>query len=169
MRESGNGKAIPGFRLRLTVAAMAGLTLLFLSRLFGLQIVGGEAYQAQADENRFSYLSLPAPRGVIYDINRSNIPSSTSPCLRCCRSRRSRPPIAAGALTGVRWISLTGGGACVSAGDQQLVDEGAPSGRSSLAHRLRCGRQHRPLQSSRWTRLGERGGCAAETATTTDT
>jgi len=78
-RESANGKAIPAFRLRLTLAAMAGLTLLFLSRLFSLQIVGGEAYQAQADENRFSYLSLPAPRGVIYDINQSllvrNIPS----------------------------------------------------------------------------------------------
>jgi penicillin-binding protein 2 len=79
MRASGNGQVIPAARLRLTMAAMAGLSVLFLTRLFDLQIIGGEQFRAQADENRFSYVSLPAPRGVIYDANRSllvrNIPS----------------------------------------------------------------------------------------------
>jgi penicillin-binding protein 2 len=43
--------------------------LVFIGRLFSLQIIQGEAYREIADENRFDEVSLPAQRGVIYDRN----------------------------------------------------------------------------------------------------
>jgi penicillin-binding protein 2 len=58
---------------------MGGLLLVFVGKLFVLQVLEGESYMLQADENRFSQISLPAPRGVIYDINGSlltqNVPA----------------------------------------------------------------------------------------------
>ncbi len=51
----------------------------FFVRLFMLQIVEGETYRAQADDNRFETVNSPAPRGIIYDRNGfqlvRNIPS----------------------------------------------------------------------------------------------
>ncbi len=73
MRESVNGQVISPWRLRLALAVMAGLTLLFVGKLFSLQILQGDAYLAEADENRFSRVSLAAPRGVIYDINEAQL------------------------------------------------------------------------------------------------
>ncbi|HXF60535.1 MAG TPA: penicillin-binding protein 2 [Caldilineaceae bacterium] len=44
------------------------LAFFFLGgRLYQLQVVQGESYQEQADENRFDLIELPAPRGVMYD------------------------------------------------------------------------------------------------------
>ncbi len=45
------------------------ILLVFIGRLFSLQIIQGEAYREIADENRFDEVSLPAQRGVIYDRN----------------------------------------------------------------------------------------------------
>jgi penicillin-binding protein 2 len=53
--------------------------LAFLIRLFSLQILQGDEFRAQADDNRLLDVSIPAPRGVIYDRNDfqlvANIPS----------------------------------------------------------------------------------------------
>lgn len=70
---------IHAWRLRLTYLIMGGLLLAFVGKLFVLQFIEGESYRLQADENRFSQISLPASRGVIYDSNGSllvqNVPA----------------------------------------------------------------------------------------------
>lgn len=43
--------------------------LLFAGRLYYLQVMQGTTYQAQADDNRFRFIEVPPPRGVIYDRN----------------------------------------------------------------------------------------------------
>jgi len=65
-----------------TVITRSVILLLFLSfvaQLIRLQIIDGETYLAQADDNRFDLVNLPAPRGIIYDRNDfqlvRNIPS----------------------------------------------------------------------------------------------
>jgi penicillin-binding protein 2 len=66
-------------RLRATYLIIAGVLLVFLLRLFSLQILQGDDFRAQADDNRLLDVSIPAPRGVIYDRNDfqlvRNIPS----------------------------------------------------------------------------------------------
>ena len=47
-----------------------GLLLIFVllvGRLYQLQIVRGDAYRTDADDNRFRLVESPAPRGVMYD------------------------------------------------------------------------------------------------------
>jgi penicillin-binding protein 2 len=70
---------IPLGRLRITYAVIALTMLFYVGRLFKLQIIDGEYYRIQADENRFVNISIAAPRGVIYDRNGfqlvRNIPS----------------------------------------------------------------------------------------------
>ena len=60
---------IPAIRIRLTYLIIIVILLVFIGRLFSLQIIQGEAYREIADENRFDEVSLPAQRGVIYDRN----------------------------------------------------------------------------------------------------
>ncbi len=43
--------------------------LVFVGRLYFLQIMQGATYQTQADNNRFRFIEVPPPRGVIYDRN----------------------------------------------------------------------------------------------------
>ena len=66
-------------RIQATYLIIAAVLLIFLVRLFSLQIIQGEAFQAQADDNRLDVISIQAPRGVIYDRNDfqlvRNIPS----------------------------------------------------------------------------------------------
>jgi len=71
----------PSFRSRMALTRVI-IVLIFASfvvQLFRLQIVEGETYLAQADENRFTQVNVPAARGVIYDRNDfqlvRNIPS----------------------------------------------------------------------------------------------
>jgi penicillin-binding protein 2 len=45
------------------------ILLIFIGRLFSLQIIQGESYRQTADDNRFDEVSIPAQRGVIYDRN----------------------------------------------------------------------------------------------------
>jgi penicillin-binding protein 2 len=54
-------------RLQVTYVVMAIILVMFIARLFSLQIIEGDYYQALADENRFSNVNIAAPRGVIYD------------------------------------------------------------------------------------------------------
>lgn len=65
----GSGKHISIFRLNIIYAVIAIAVIAFVLRLFTLQIIEGEAFQLQADENRLVTITIPAPRGVIYDRN----------------------------------------------------------------------------------------------------
>ncbi len=60
-------------------ALLALIFSFYTYRLFVIQIVDGEIYQAQAEENRTSFQSLPTQRGNIYDRNGTilarNVPS----------------------------------------------------------------------------------------------
>jgi len=60
---------IPATRIKMTYLIIIVILLVFIGRLFSLQIIQGEAYREIADENRFDEVSLPAQRGVIYDRN----------------------------------------------------------------------------------------------------
>ncbi|MCJ7566910.1 MAG: penicillin-binding protein 2 [Anaerolineales bacterium] len=60
---------IPASRLRMTYIIIIVILLIFIGRLFSLQIIQGESYSLTADENRFDNVSIPAQRGVIYDRN----------------------------------------------------------------------------------------------------
>jgi penicillin-binding protein 2 len=60
---------IPVTRIRLTYATVVILLIVYIARLFMVQIVEGNFYLAQADENRFLTVNSPAARGVIYDRN----------------------------------------------------------------------------------------------------
>ena len=60
---------LPTARLIATYALLAGLLVVFVGRLYQLQVLEGTSYLKVADDNRFDTVSLPAPRGVIYDRN----------------------------------------------------------------------------------------------------
>jgi penicillin-binding protein 2 len=66
-------------RMRLLLWIMGAAFLFFMVRLFSLQILQGDEYLAQAEENRISNVSVSTQRGVIYDRNgyvlARNIPS----------------------------------------------------------------------------------------------
>lgn len=62
---------LPDERVTLTMAGMLLLVLLFIGRLFVLQILQGDFYATLADDNRFDQVNVPAPRGVVYDANGS--------------------------------------------------------------------------------------------------
>ncbi|MDF1499796.1 MAG: penicillin-binding protein 2 [Anaerolineales bacterium] len=78
MSEPTNGR-IPEIRLRTLYALIVIMLLIFTGRLIYLQVFEYDAYIDQARDNRMDEVSLPAPRGVIYDRNNSllvrNIPS----------------------------------------------------------------------------------------------
>ncbi|MEE4193985.1 MAG: penicillin-binding protein 2 [Anaerolineae bacterium] len=73
------GSQFEPWRLRFVIIGLAGVFFIFLGRLFGLQIINGQEYLEQADENRTSTITLHTERGVIYDRNgyvlARNIPS----------------------------------------------------------------------------------------------
>src|SRR3990172_5373696 len=60
---------LPTARLMATYALLARLLVVFIGRLYQLQVLEGTSYLEVADDNRFDTVSLPAPRGVIYDRN----------------------------------------------------------------------------------------------------
>ncbi|MBM2844030.1 MAG: mrdA [Anaerolineales bacterium] len=64
---------LPSARLMATYALLAGLLVVFVGRLYQLQVLEGASYLEVADDNRFDTVSLPAPRGVIYDRNNSQL------------------------------------------------------------------------------------------------
>jgi len=58
-----------GWRLTFFYAVMIAVFLLFSFRMYDLQVVNYDTYQAAADENRLSQLPIAAARGVIFDRN----------------------------------------------------------------------------------------------------
>jgi len=61
---------LPRFRLWATYGLLTVLLIVFVARLYQLQVLEESVYRLAADENRFTSVSIPAPRGVIYDRNR---------------------------------------------------------------------------------------------------
>jgi len=64
---------IPYLRMLATYTLVAGLALVFAGRLYQIQILSGGSYLLVADENRFTEVNIPAPRGVVYDRNGSQL------------------------------------------------------------------------------------------------
>ncbi len=66
-------------RMKILLWIMGSVFVLFMARLFSLQVIQGADYLAQAEENRISNISVSTQRGVIYDRNgyvlARNIPS----------------------------------------------------------------------------------------------
>lgn len=58
-----------GWRYLVVYGLMAVVFGFFLFRLFSLQIINGDVYAAQAEENRTTDISVPTSRGLIYDRN----------------------------------------------------------------------------------------------------
>jgi penicillin-binding protein 2 len=70
MNNSGTlNNQIAGWRILSFIIVLGLIFGIFVIRLFDYQIVRGEEYTAQAEENRISEISLPTLRGVIYDRN----------------------------------------------------------------------------------------------------
>lgn len=60
---------IQNWRVNFFMGVIGVAFLIFIGRLFFIQIIEGEKYQAQAEENRISEVSVATQRGVIYDRN----------------------------------------------------------------------------------------------------
>ena len=56
-------------RLLIVYVVMAVIIIFYVTRLFEIQILDGEAYLASADENRITVVRDQTKRGVIYDRN----------------------------------------------------------------------------------------------------
>lgn len=56
-------------RGRIAIAIMLGALVVLGAAFFRLQILSGNQYALQSEENRLRAVSLPAPRGTIYDRN----------------------------------------------------------------------------------------------------
>lgn len=69
MNRNGHNPHIANWRINSIYVVFVFLLAIFVLRLFNLQIMRGEEYVARADDNRFDRVSIPAPRGVIYDRN----------------------------------------------------------------------------------------------------
>jgi penicillin-binding protein 2 len=76
--EISKGKLTPT-RMKILLWIMGSVFVLFMVRLFSLQVIQGPDYLALAEENRISNISVSTQRGVIYDRNgfvlARNIPS----------------------------------------------------------------------------------------------
>ena len=79
MRNISSQPVIESWRLRVTYVVIFILLSIFIFRLYDLQILQSEVYAARANDNRFDRVTIPAPRGIIYDRNGfqlvRNIPS----------------------------------------------------------------------------------------------
>lgn len=60
---------IQPWRIAVFIFVVAGVFLIYISRLFAYQILQGPEYAAIAEENRISEINTPAQRGVILDRN----------------------------------------------------------------------------------------------------
>ena len=57
------------WRVQVTLVVIAFTLLVFIARLFSLQILHYQDWLARANENRVEEINIPAPRGAIYDRN----------------------------------------------------------------------------------------------------
>ena len=70
-------------RFNVMIAATAAVFGALVLKLFGMQILDAGSYKNAADDNRYTTVSTPAPRGFIYD--RSGIPLvKNRDCLTVC-------------------------------------------------------------------------------------
>jgi penicillin-binding protein 2 len=78
MDEQNYGR-IPEIRIKILYGLIIAMLLVFTGRLVYLQVFEYDTYLSQARDNRLDEVSIPAPRGVIYDRNNfqlvRNIPS----------------------------------------------------------------------------------------------
>ncbi|MBI5931705.1 MAG: penicillin-binding protein 2 [Chloroflexi bacterium] len=58
-----------GWRLHFFRGAIVAMLIVLILRTWQLQFIQGASFRADADENRFQTLPIPAPRGKIYDRN----------------------------------------------------------------------------------------------------
>jgi penicillin-binding protein 2 len=64
-----DGVRVLNWRHLFVYAVLISVGAIFIWRLFNLQILNGLTYVAQAESNRTQLISVPAPRGIIYDRN----------------------------------------------------------------------------------------------------
>jgi len=62
-------KSIDRWRIRFVSVIMTAVILFYITRLFSLQILEGQAYLEQANQNRSKEISIATQRGIIYDRN----------------------------------------------------------------------------------------------------
>ncbi|MDZ4858851.1 MAG: penicillin-binding protein 2 [Candidatus Hydrogenedentes bacterium] len=68
MKPTANGKRFEGFERRMgwLLVAVVAFSALLCARLWQLQIVDGQVYTKQAEDNRLDYEVIKSPRGIIY-------------------------------------------------------------------------------------------------------
>ncbi|HUV15845.1 MAG TPA: penicillin-binding transpeptidase domain-containing protein, partial [Pelolinea sp.] len=66
---SGHLNRLEDWRIRILYILSAAIFGYFILRLFNLQILQGETYSTQAEDNRTNEISIPTERGIIYDRN----------------------------------------------------------------------------------------------------
>ncbi len=64
-----SGNSVQPWRVFMFGAVFGVILIIYLVRLFNLQILQGESFRADAEENRTEEVSLATQRGVIYDRN----------------------------------------------------------------------------------------------------
>jgi len=64
-----NTPKIEGWRIKIIYIMIAAVFSFYVFRLFNLQVLQGEVYLAQAEENRRTNISVQTERGIIYDRN----------------------------------------------------------------------------------------------------
>jgi len=69
MLEERNTTTIEGWRIRVILILIASVFAFYVFRLFNLQILQGNIYLEQAEENRRTNISIQTERGIIYDRN----------------------------------------------------------------------------------------------------
>jgi len=69
MNTSGHPLHFHSWRYLVVYALLGVVAIIFVSRLFSLQILSGEKYVLQAEGNRTEVISVPPLRGTIYDRN----------------------------------------------------------------------------------------------------
>ena len=65
-------------RFRWIYLIIAVVFFYYASQLFNYQIIEGETYVAQAEENRTSEIIIPTQRGMMYDRNGSVLARNTA-------------------------------------------------------------------------------------------
>jgi len=62
-------KKVERWRIVFVFAVMVSVLLFYVYKLFSMQLVDGEVYAAQAEENRIKTISIATQRGILYDRN----------------------------------------------------------------------------------------------------
>jgi penicillin-binding protein 2 len=69
MRKLTRSEAFQGWRMLVVYGLLGLVVLIFVGRLFSLQVVQGSSFVKQAESNRTQVISSSPPRGIIYDRN----------------------------------------------------------------------------------------------------